>query len=336
MVQWPGGEWVAFHPKHYLQKWHINHNEDADKVAAEEGFDTWSEAFRYHFWWAPLNDLDKPTVMPWRITDLTNTVQGVRAQSVVLPGRRGGPAASLHRPRGVHHRRCGAVSPQDHRRRGGYRLHVHRVQELDAVQAERGSGRLRGLPRGGHNRFADCLRDQPEPRGSRPASGAERHPLPAGAVHRPQSRRDQQGDLPRSRRVVPGHRHAHRELLQGRVGESFQPVRSGRGEPAARRGGPDRAGFARIPSAARRRADVPGGGGHQPRPARIGVGQGVLGRRRPGGGDQGSARGAVQRARPGTGSHHHRASVRDHHRGGQLQLVAGPVRGAGARRGISG
>ena len=75
MVQWPGGEWVAFHPKHYLEKWHINHNEDADKVAAEEGFDTWSEAFRYHFWWAPLNDLDKPTVMPWRITDLTNTVK---------------------------------------------------------------------------------------------------------------------------------------------------------------------------------------------------------------------------------------------------------------------
>ena len=75
MVQWPGGEWVAFHPKHYLAKWHINHNEDADKVAAEEGFDSWSEAFRYHFWWAPLNDLDKPTVMPWRISDLTNTVK---------------------------------------------------------------------------------------------------------------------------------------------------------------------------------------------------------------------------------------------------------------------
>ena len=75
MVQWPGGEWVAFHPKHHLKKWHINHNEDAEKVAAEEGFDTWSEAFRYHFWWAPLNDLDKPTVMPWRITDLTATVK---------------------------------------------------------------------------------------------------------------------------------------------------------------------------------------------------------------------------------------------------------------------
>ena len=29
MVQWRGGEWVAFHPKHYLAKWHINHNEDA-------------------------------------------------------------------------------------------------------------------------------------------------------------------------------------------------------------------------------------------------------------------------------------------------------------------
>ena len=77
MVQWPGGEWVAFHPKHYLEKWHINHNEDAGKVAAEEGFASWSEAFRYHFWWAPLNDLDKPTVMPWRITDLTATVKAL-------------------------------------------------------------------------------------------------------------------------------------------------------------------------------------------------------------------------------------------------------------------
>ena len=75
MAQWPGGEWVAFHPKHHLKKWHINHNPDADKVAAEEGFDTWSEAFHYHFWWSPLNDLDKPTMMPWRLTDIGDTVK---------------------------------------------------------------------------------------------------------------------------------------------------------------------------------------------------------------------------------------------------------------------
>ena len=75
MAQWPGGEWVAFHPKHYLKKWHITHNPDADKVAAEEGFDNWPEAFYYHFWWGPLNDIEKPTMMPWRLTDSTATVK---------------------------------------------------------------------------------------------------------------------------------------------------------------------------------------------------------------------------------------------------------------------
>jgi peptide/nickel transport system substrate-binding protein len=33
MAQWHGGNWVTFHPKHYVQKWHIRYNDDADTLA---------------------------------------------------------------------------------------------------------------------------------------------------------------------------------------------------------------------------------------------------------------------------------------------------------------
>lgn len=35
-------------PKHYLQQWHINYNDDANAKAQEENFDAWFEAFEYH------------------------------------------------------------------------------------------------------------------------------------------------------------------------------------------------------------------------------------------------------------------------------------------------
>ena len=68
-----GGDWCSFHPKHYLEKWHIRYNPDADKLAKEEGFDNWWEAFFYHYWWAPTTDLDKPTMQPWILTEFTTT-----------------------------------------------------------------------------------------------------------------------------------------------------------------------------------------------------------------------------------------------------------------------
>ena len=40
--------WPSYRPKHYLEKWHIKYNKDADKLAKEEGFDTWWMAFDAH------------------------------------------------------------------------------------------------------------------------------------------------------------------------------------------------------------------------------------------------------------------------------------------------
>ena len=44
---------------HYLQKWHIEYNPDANKLAKEEGFDEWWEALHSHSWWTPTLDMDK-------------------------------------------------------------------------------------------------------------------------------------------------------------------------------------------------------------------------------------------------------------------------------------
>ena len=40
--------WPSYRPKHYLKKWHIKYNKDADKLAKEEGFDSWWMAFAAH------------------------------------------------------------------------------------------------------------------------------------------------------------------------------------------------------------------------------------------------------------------------------------------------
>jgi peptide/nickel transport system substrate-binding protein len=65
--------WFAFQPKHYLSKWHITHNADADKVAKDEGYDHWHEALHYHMWWAPQQDLDLPMLDPWILKETATT-----------------------------------------------------------------------------------------------------------------------------------------------------------------------------------------------------------------------------------------------------------------------
>ena len=37
-----------FAPRHYVSRWHADHNEDADALAKEEGFDNWWSAFLFH------------------------------------------------------------------------------------------------------------------------------------------------------------------------------------------------------------------------------------------------------------------------------------------------
>ena len=73
LLDFRGSGLVSFHPKHYLEKWHINHNPNANEVAKEEGFDDWLRAFEYHYWWHPTTDIDKPTTQPWRFQEFTTT-----------------------------------------------------------------------------------------------------------------------------------------------------------------------------------------------------------------------------------------------------------------------
>jgi peptide/nickel transport system substrate-binding protein len=59
--------------KHYLEKWHIDYNTDADKVAKDEGFDTWYEALNSHLGGlagGPYTDADRPVLWPWIYTRL--------------------------------------------------------------------------------------------------------------------------------------------------------------------------------------------------------------------------------------------------------------------------
>ncbi len=75
MVTWMGSEWISFQPKHYLKKWHIKYNPDANELAKKEGFDNWWECFHYHHWYVPATDINKPTMMPWRFEQFTDTVK---------------------------------------------------------------------------------------------------------------------------------------------------------------------------------------------------------------------------------------------------------------------
>lgn len=73
MVEPAGGDWCAFQPKHYLEKWHIDYNPNANELAKEEGFDSWVECFTHHYFWDPTEDLNKPTMQPWIMTESTTT-----------------------------------------------------------------------------------------------------------------------------------------------------------------------------------------------------------------------------------------------------------------------
>ena len=46
---WKGGNYVQYAPSNYLKKWHIRYNDDAQKLAEEEAFDTWAEALVAHW-----------------------------------------------------------------------------------------------------------------------------------------------------------------------------------------------------------------------------------------------------------------------------------------------
>jgi peptide/nickel transport system substrate-binding protein len=56
-------------PKHYLQQFHVTYNEEAEDLAADEGFGTWVELYQYHANIRPgaalQMDVELPTLAPW-------------------------------------------------------------------------------------------------------------------------------------------------------------------------------------------------------------------------------------------------------------------------------
>ncbi len=71
---WGSQQGNFFAPAHYLKKWHIDYNPDADKLAKEEGFDFWYQCFALHNDITPAQqDVNLPTVNPWMLEKKTTT-----------------------------------------------------------------------------------------------------------------------------------------------------------------------------------------------------------------------------------------------------------------------
>jgi peptide/nickel transport system substrate-binding protein len=61
-------------PAHYVKKWHINFNEDAQQLAEDEGYDFWYQAYQFHqnsFW--NQGDTDIPELGPWVASEFATT-----------------------------------------------------------------------------------------------------------------------------------------------------------------------------------------------------------------------------------------------------------------------
>ncbi len=76
MTNWNTIQTLFYDPKHYLKKWHIKYNPDADKLAKEEGYDHWWQAYAYHKGVAAgQQDPNLPVVGPWRLKEVTLTAR---------------------------------------------------------------------------------------------------------------------------------------------------------------------------------------------------------------------------------------------------------------------
>ena len=64
---------TPFAPRHFLEKWHADYNEDAQALAEEEGYNTWAEAFTFHFDGQTGDrqlDPDMPVLKPWMLESI--------------------------------------------------------------------------------------------------------------------------------------------------------------------------------------------------------------------------------------------------------------------------
>lgn len=75
MGQWFSSEWQGYHPKHFLEQYHIEYNPNANDLAKEAGFEDWSKLMHSHYWWSPMSNIEKPTLQPWRFVKMDTTVK---------------------------------------------------------------------------------------------------------------------------------------------------------------------------------------------------------------------------------------------------------------------
>lgn len=67
------GQETYYLPKHYLKKFHIQYNPEADTLAKKEGFDHWWQCFNSHNSIMAKNDTDLPTLEPWVLKEVTTS-----------------------------------------------------------------------------------------------------------------------------------------------------------------------------------------------------------------------------------------------------------------------
>ena len=77
-----GGDWHAYLPRHYLERFHIKYNPEADALAKELGYDSWTVAFEAHDWEYQngfrhlIEDGEpRPTMQPWSLIEVTDTTK---------------------------------------------------------------------------------------------------------------------------------------------------------------------------------------------------------------------------------------------------------------------
>ena len=69
-----GRQRTFFQPGEYLKNWHLEHNLQANAVAKEEGYDSWTEAYMFHQTYGPQQtDTGLPVVAAWALDTVAPT-----------------------------------------------------------------------------------------------------------------------------------------------------------------------------------------------------------------------------------------------------------------------
>lgn len=75
-TNWGAAEWGNIMPSHHYKPWHIDYNEDANAVAEEMGFESWSDLINWSLPFGGVQkDLERPTLQAWDHISSSNDVK---------------------------------------------------------------------------------------------------------------------------------------------------------------------------------------------------------------------------------------------------------------------